>query len=109
MGESIPLQDFCEAAASWRQKRVREVLWQVFSRSKAYDGVMSAEACADGLQSGVLHVWSRPSRVLDVVFPLPGITDLEVNIESEHKLKLEKLIGTEKQVSFLDLVSKTDA
>lgn len=106
---SLHVRDFCNDITAWRKKRVREVLWQVFSRGKASDGRMNAEACADGLTSGVLHVWSRPARVLEVVFPLVGVDHHSGSSEMDQKEKLSMLIGTNSVVSFLELVSKTDA
>jgi len=100
---TIHIVDFHDSAVAWRQKRVREVLWQVFNRGKCLQGTMSSEACMDGLTSGVLHTWSRPTRVLDIVFPL------EHSSEGEHKVKLDLLIGARKHISYLELVAKTDA
>lgn len=105
--QNIPIGDFCQLSSEWRKCRVREILWQVFSRSKALSGTMTAEGCMDGLTSGVVHVWSRPSRVLEVIFPLePGFQD---GAESEHKAKVEELVGNSKYVNYLDLLAKTDA
>jgi hypothetical protein len=102
---SINITDLCNTCVAWRQKRVREVLWQPFARAKCLDGTMPAEACLDGLTSGVLPPhWSRPTRIIDIVFPLA-----EQSSECEHKAKLEHLMGKQKQVSYLDLVAKTDA
>jgi hypothetical protein len=102
---SIHVDDFWTSANAWRQKRVREVLWQIFSRSKCFHGTISSEACLDGLTSGVIYIWSWPARVIDIVFPLQQKAD----IESENKAKLNVLIGSSKQISFQDLVVKTDA
>jgi hypothetical protein len=108
---SLHVNDFCTDIAAWRKKRVREVLWQIFSRAKASEGWMTTEACTDGLQSGVLHVWSRPSRVLEVVFPLAwvGVGIHSSSGEMDNKEKLQMLVGSKPMVSFFELVSRTDA
>jgi hypothetical protein len=107
---TMPVSDFCDYIAAWRRKRVREVLWQVFSRTKAYNGLMSAESCADGLTSAVLHVWSRPRQVIEVVFPTVQDGSDEIpTAETDYREQLSKLIGSSKCVNFLQLVSKTDA
>jgi len=110
----INVADICNAMCAWRRKRVREVLWQVFARSKAVNGVMPAEACAEGLTSSVLHVWSQPCRVLDIVLPSPqqqgSKPGKEAGKSSEPERKPEELIGVNKRtVTFLELVAKTDA
>jgi len=105
--QNIPIEDFCKLSSAWRQSRVRGILWQVFSRSKSLNGRISADSCMEGLTSGVIHVWSRPSRVLEIIFPLkPGFQD---SGESDHKAKVEELIGNSKHVSYLELLAKTDA
>lgn len=97
----IHLRDTRRVIEAWRRKRVRETLWQVFNRTKAFDGVMPADACREGLGSAVLHVWSRPLRVIDIIFPADG--------QGEPDARIDELIGSAKSVSFLDLVAKTDA
>jgi len=102
----IHIDNFCTCAIGWRRKRVQEIIWQVFNRSHAYNGVLPAQAVMDGLTSSVLYVWSRPSRVLEVVFPL---MDLQGSSESEITAKVEELVRSNKTVSCLDLLARTDA
>lgn len=97
----IHVRDTRHRMEAWRRKRVRELLWNVFNRSRAFTGVMSLTSCYEGLTSGVLHVWSRPNRVFDIIFPPDG-TD-------GGQPKIQDLLGNERMVSFLSLVSKTDA
>jgi len=104
---TINVLDFCGLAVEWRQKRVREVIWQVFSRSKCLQGTMTGEACVDGLTSGVLHVWSRPCRVLDIITGL--VENDNEGLGQPSKAKLEQLVGSRATVSFLDLVANSDA
>jgi len=66
---AINIREICKVIRSWRRRRVREVLWQVFTCAGAYDGVLPSSTCAEGLVSPVHRVWSRPCRVIDVVFP----------------------------------------
>eukprot|EP00445_Apocalathium_hangoei_P035179 CAMPEP_0203944656 /NCGR_PEP_ID=MMETSP0359-20131031/80372_1 /ASSEMBLY_ACC=CAM_ASM_000338 /TAXON_ID=268821 /ORGANISM="Scrippsiella Hangoei, Strain SHTV-5" /LENGTH=718 /DNA_ID=CAMNT_0050875707 /DNA_START=77 /DNA_END=2230 /DNA_ORIENTATION=- len=93
----IPIRETHRSMEAWRRKRVREVIWQVFSRAKAYNGTMSAEACADGLTSKVLHVWSRPLRVIDVLLP---------TLAGESSRRVSELIGLCKTVGFLELLTR---
>jgi len=99
----IHIKDTQKMMEAWRRKRVREILWQVFNRAKAFTGIMTAEACTDGLNSKVLHVWSRPMRVLDIVLP----SDSPESTLAARRV--DELVGHVKMVSFLDLVAKTDA
>merc|ERR1711971_177127 len=100
----IHVADLCDSMSGWRRKRVREMLWQVFSRSKAFCGFMPVDQCIDGLTSGVLHVWSRPLRVVDVVFPAEGLGGPEARTNEELVMRIEELVGGQKVANFQDLV-----
>merc|ERR1712113_562065 len=92
---NIHLQDTFTFMEAWRKARVREALWQIFNRSKAYDGKVAADIAAHGFNSNVLHIWSRQLRVSEIVFP---------HLEPEAlSAKLKALLGNAKVVSFLDL------
>uniref|UniRef100_A0A7S2PE27 Protein kinase domain-containing protein n=1 Tax=Zooxanthella nutricula TaxID=1333877 RepID=A0A7S2PE27_9DINO len=99
----INIRDTRQAIEAWRRKRVREIVWQVFNRSKAYNGEMQADACWEGFHNGVLHVWSRPLRVVDIVFP-PGGEESDA-----RQRELQAFLKSRKRVRFLELLSKTDA
>eukprot|EP00927_Polykrikos_kofoidii_P024272 TRINITY_DN22100_c0_g1_i1.p1 TRINITY_DN22100_c0_g1~~TRINITY_DN22100_c0_g1_i1.p1 ORF type:complete len:681 (+),score=100.53 TRINITY_DN22100_c0_g1_i1:81-2123(+) len=112
---TINTEDVCRAIGAWRRKRIREVLWQLFSRHKAFSGELPVELCIDGLTSGVIHVWSRPLRVIDVLFPSEsGTSGREATVAEEVDARIEELLGYNQpgavtDVSFVDLVARTDA
>lgn len=108
---TIPIKETRRTMEAWRRKRVREVVWQVFNRAKAFNGRLAADVCAEGLVGKVLHVWSRPLRVVDVLEPaeVAEVAAAAPQGIAETNRKVTELIGHAKFVTFLDLLSRTDA
>eukprot|EP00929_Paragymnodinium_shiwhaense_P080335 TRINITY_DN41883_c0_g1_i1.p1 TRINITY_DN41883_c0_g1~~TRINITY_DN41883_c0_g1_i1.p1 ORF type:complete len:814 (-),score=213.42 TRINITY_DN41883_c0_g1_i1:90-2531(-) len=114
---SIVIEELCAGAEAWRKKRVRETLWQVFARSKAFDGVMTIDECIEGLTAGVLHIWSRPLRVIDVIVPPEtmfspwasvGHGQAEEDLDNRISSIIEGCTNSQKDVVFQRMLLKTD-
>jgi len=98
----IRVEDMCHNLLTWRQKRVREVLWQMFARAKEFGGVLSAEAFEDGFNGAVYHVWSRPMRVIDVIYPSDPYS-------KQRLIRLQEMLANRSTVTFSELLPMTDA
>jgi len=99
----IPVEETRQTMEAWRKKRVREVVWQIFNRGRAYDGVISADLCNEGLVNKVNHVWSRPLRVVDVLVPAEG------NSGAATARTIAEIIGGQDAITYVELIGKTDA
>lgn len=113
---SVHAPDFVDLLCAWRRKRVRELLWQVFVRTKSRDGTCSTEVFVDNFTMGVAHVWSKPSSIAEVLFPagckekepVGGGLDAMTQDSTLQRQALD-FIGSVGAVSYLNLISRLDS